>query len=213
MARRTPDAVRVLRKRGPRAQHACHNKPRIGRPYEVREACVNPLRLCRLQRLSLYPHATFDMTAAASSRITANRMAPPSAATTPATLSAIITMSPRSQGFRIPMKVGNQRALNPQTNGTMKPHAISTRKRWSKLCGNAGELPCIAALMQPPKLAARVPSKPKVPETTTRIHFSNLGCSCEGLAGLCVETARKNMRNATNSRVAEMGRIARQCHS
>ena len=36
-------------------------------------------------------------------------------------------MSPRLHGVRIPRKVGSQRALNPQTNGTMNPHAISTR--------------------------------------------------------------------------------------
>src|SRR5215475_10224788 len=29
-------------------------------------------------------------------------------------------------------------ALNPQTNGTRKPQAISTRNRWPKTWGNAG---------------------------------------------------------------------------
>ena len=66
------------------------------------------------------------------------------AASTPDVFTATDRSSNDVRVLRKLRKTGSHFALNPQTKGTRNPHVCKTRKRWSKLWGRTGEIPCPA---------------------------------------------------------------------
>src|SRR5579859_5417727 len=98
---------------------------------------------------------------------------PANVRTTPAEFNASALKSTQGYFGSRPRNTGIHLALNPQTNGTKNPQAISTRYRWSKTWEKAGSEPCSETSKHPARFTASASNRPVLALITTQTQGSN----------------------------------------